>query len=194
MKKVITRGFSLVLLLVAAVSLVACGGGKKAKLEASYVSDPVVDFMSAYPAYTYKQATFKAQSIDIFSDGTYELTVTETHYSGELLFPNEGEHKVVPRGVTVTTYYGKYAAVEADGLKTLSLEKPTRIVKVNTITTAGSNYSVDTENWTDASGVAVGTEETPITAEKFLENNAFAKFDLLVNVATNAFEYNSLTK
>lgn len=187
--------FSLVCAMVMMIGLTACGsGGEKlagdSDLTGYYASTSNVSFISAYPEHTFKQATFGVQNIETFSDNTYVLTSTETFYSGALDFNDNGKYDVVPRGANITKYYGTLTEIDEEGLITLELSKPTAVI-MNTSYSAGANPIgyVNTKEWTDEMGTAVGGEGPALSAEEYMESVAFPETSIIVDAAKASFDY-----
>ena len=158
--------------------------------EELYLSTQNVEFLSAYPEHTFKQAAFGVQTLELIGEDKYELTSTVTYYSGALEFNDNGTHDEVPRGTDVMVYYGSYAANEEDGLLTIDLEKPETIVS-NISLSAGSaevGY-VNTNKWTDDMGAAVGGDSGSISAADYLEKEAFDAMTVIVETDTASFDY-----
>lgn len=172
-------------------SLAACGETEKAAdLVASYNSSSYT-FMTAFPNYTFKQLTTNVQNINVYDDNTYMLMVTTKSLSGDLKFdPSNSGDQVASandRGCTITHYYGAYEKTEEDGMITLKLKKPTRVVYTATASaTASAAVYYDTANWTDAMS---GEGESAKTAEQYLASMAFADTECVVNGATFGFDY-----
>lgn len=182
-----------ILAMVMAFGLAACGNGKEeanGKLSGFYSSASNVAFMSAYPEHTFKQATFGLQNLETFSDNTYVLTDTATFYSGALEFNDNGKYDVVPRGANFNQYYGTYTATDEGGLITVVLSKPTAVIS-NTSYSAGANPVgyVNTNDWTDAMGKAVGGEGAAMSAEEYLESVAYPETTIIVDSAKSSFDY-----
>lgn len=156
-----------------------------------YQSTQNLGFMSAYPQYTFKQATFGLETIEVYSDDTFVLTNVETNYSGTLTFPDEGEYEAIPRGANAVKYYGSLTSADEEGLLTLSLEQPTSIIaNYNYATNEQAVGYVNTDTWTDEMGAAVGGEAGSLSADDFLTQTAYPEgTSLIVDTTTNVFEY-----
>lgn len=155
-----------------------------------YLSTQNVEFLSAYPEYTFKQASFGTQTLELIDEETYKLTSTKSHHSGDLEFSDDGNYSQVPRGADVMVYYGSYTATDADGLLTIDLEKPEDIV-ANISHSAGDmpiGY-LNTTAWTDEMGEAAGGEGGSISADEFLEREAFEAMTVIVDEETASFDY-----
>lgn len=145
---------------------------KEATLLAAYGACSY-NFMSAYPGYTFKQLAFLTQSVEIYDDNTYALTLTSKMLSGSLSFDpqNNGDttsaQEVVDRGQSLTRYYGSYTAKDEEGLITLDLAKPT------------SGYSLSTGNLAGGAGSYVGAP-------------AIEALSILVDAETYSFDYAQL--
>ena len=194
--KMVKRMQVVVLAMVLAFSFTACG--KKAiiapivqtELSGLYASNENVAFMSAYPAYTYKQATFSVQTIEIYTDNTYCLTNTSTMFSGALTFSDSGEHTEVPRGSDITKYYGTFTSKDEEGLKTITMSTATSVVANLSFGTskAGIGY-VNTKEWTEAMGTATGTAGATLTAEQYLAKVALPETSVIVDTTNSLFQY-----
>lgn len=173
------------------IGMTGCGSSAgNTDMTGYYTSNQNVNFMSAYPDYTFKQATFGIQTLEVYSDGTYCLTDTESSFSGTLTFADDGTHEEVPRGASSTKYYGTYTQTDESGLLSVTLSAPTSVA-------VASNYSVgdtamgyiDTKSWTDEMGTIVGGEEGVMTADEYLTSVAFDETVLIVDSTTDSFDY-----
>lgn len=181
--------------LVSLCVLSGCGQTKQAAtLTGYYTSDANVGFFSAYPEYTYKQATFGIQVLETYSDGTYRLTQNDTLFSGGLLFNDDGTFDATPRGAGITQYQGAFTSTESDGLLTVKLAAPTAIV-ANSSVSAGAEAIgyVNTAAWTDKMGTAVGGENGSMTAADYLASAAYGETTLVIDTASSLFDYAPLT-
>ncbi|AIQ31387.1 MULTISPECIES: hypothetical protein [Paenibacillus] len=196
--KTVKKAFTAICAMALLIGITACGNGEKSsgssELTGYYASGTNVEFMSAYPEHTFKQATFGVQNIETFADNTYCLTSTETFYSGALEFADDGKYDVVPRGANITKYYGTLTSTDEGGLITLELSKPTAVI-ANSSYSAGANPIgyVNTKAWTDEMGTAVGGEGPALTAEEYLETVAFPEASIIVDGAKASFDYTVLT-
>lgn len=189
------------------VVLTACGEektppAKEAVITGVYTSNSI-QFFSAYPNWTYKQLTVASQTVTLYDDGSYVLSVTQNMLSGALNFPDvatpEDEVSYNNRGVSVTNYYGTYTSSEEEGLLDLKLEKPTAVRYTSKINQQGYvNGYFDSENWTDAMGELMATTgddgvKVNMTKEAFLAGYAFNAVETVVDKAAGGFEYMQLT-
>ena len=126
-----------------------------------YVSTQNVNFMSAYPEYTFKMATFGIESLDLLEDGTYRLSDVENSFSGALSFADDGTYEVVPRGCDIRTFTGTYEAISDSGLLMVTLSAPTDVEVIS----SNSVFEVDT---TDAAALLAqyGYEETMVMVDE----------------------------
>jgi hypothetical protein len=189
--------------LMALSVMAACGNGggdnpaaKQAKLSGSYNSESHIDFFTAYPGYTYRQATFTVQNLETYDDGTYILTVVAPTFSGGLTFDPLGtgdtHYSATDRGNLAAKYYGTFTSSDEGGLLLTVLAKPTRVT-YNYRGTSTTAYFADTANWTEAMGIAVVAEgATPATASEYLAKMAFAEVTLLIDPVLLNFEYANL--
>ena len=129
MKKLLAVLLALVLCLsVSAVSLA------EAAMTGRYISTQNIAFVSAYPQYTFKMATFGIQTLELYDDGTYRLIATENSFSGGLIFADDGTYEAIsdsgllmvtlsaPTGLEVTSSNSietKSATAEGTDLETL---------------------------------------------------------------------------
>lgn len=196
-KNLITKLAAMAMAIALLAGLTACGSsdaptGKT--LNGYYTSTQNVSFFSAYPEYTFKQATFSVQTLETYSDGTYCLTAVDSNFSGSLTFADDGNHEEVPRGVNSTKYFGTFTASEESGLMTVTLAAPTSVA-------VASNYSVgeavlgylNTEAWTDDMGALAGGENGPMSAQDYLASVAFSEVSVIIDTATDTFDYTVLT-
>ncbi|WP_152679688.1 hypothetical protein [Paenibacillus sp. IHB B 3415] len=199
-RKTVKKSFAVICAMVMLIGLTACGGadGEKSagasEMTGYYASTSNVSFLSAYPEHTFKQATFGVQNIETFADNTYVLTNTDTFYSGALEFNDNGKYDVVPRGASIMKFYGTFTEVDEEGLITLELSKPTAVI-TNSSYSAGANPIgyVNTKEWTDEMGTAVGGEGPALSAEKYLESVAFPETSVIVDASKASFDYIVLT-
>lgn len=182
-----------------ALSVTACGSsdgetkeGKKqeAVLNGYYSSTQNVDFLSAFPEYTFKQATFGLQTIETYGDGTYCLTTTDSSFSGSLTFSDDGNHEEVPRGASSMKFYGTYTSEEEQGLMTLTLSAPKSVVTASTYSVGEDILGyLNTDAWTEEMGSRAGGEEGAMTAEEYLKSVSYDEISVIVDAATNTFDY-----
>ena len=176
--------------------LTACGSNEAPAdktLNGYYTSTQNVSFFSAYPAYTFKQATFSVQTLETYADGTYCLTSIDSNFSGTLTFADDGNHEEVPRGVNSTKYFGAFTSSEESGLLTVTLSAPTSVA-------VASNYSVgeavlgylNTAAWTDEMGTLAGGENGAMSAEDYLASVAFGQVSVIIDTAPDTFDYTVL--
>ena len=189
----------------------ACGGtGDDTVIDNTVIDDTVIDdtdttvaktlvgsynsstvtFYSAYPSYTYKQLTFSVESLNVYDDDSYDLIVTDKSASGELSFDasNTGDTDISgtnDRGCAITYYYGTCTTEEEEGLITIALSSPDRVVYTATATASGASATFyDTAAWTDDMTSAYGD-----SADAYLSATAFADTTVLVDGTTWGFDY-----
>lgn len=196
-KKLVIKLAAMAMAIALLAGLTACGGQNAAAdktLNGYYTSTQNVSFVSAYPAHTFKQATFSVQTLETYADGTYCLTAVDSNFSGSLTFADDGNHEEVPRGVNSTKYFGTFTSAEQSGLLTVTLSAPTSVA-------VASNYSVgesvlgylNTAAWTDDMGTVAGGENGAMSAEDYLASVAFNEISIIVDTATDTFDYTVLT-
>lgn len=179
------------------VSLTACGGAKQVTLTGSYGSGSY-SFMSAYPGFTFKQLTAKTQTLNTYDDNSYELTVTEKNLSGDLSFDasNSGDMSTTgtnDRGQVVTTYYGTYTSSVEEGMMSVVISKPTKVVRIASGNLTGGAGYYNSAAWTDAMGEKFQVDNVNGTAEQFLASLAFTQTTIVVDLSTYGFNYATLT-
>lgn len=178
-------------LLTLLCALSACGKPQQsAELNGYYTSNANVDFFSAFPNYTYKQATFGIQVLETYSDGTYRLTQNNTMFSGGLLFNDDGTSDAIPRGANITQYLGTFTSNESDGLLTVTLSVPTAVVMNSSYSTGTAPIGyVNTTAWTDTMGAAVGGDNGAMSAKDYLASVAYGETSVVVDTASALFDY-----
>lgn len=138
----------------ASVCFAACSGGSVA-LTGEYLSNNAYEyknFATGLPSeqtYNFYFATFKGQTLETYSDGTYCLTVNEITFSNVNFGPNVSTVQATAndRGQIVTRYYGKYTQQTnaEDEMNVITINVPDRVVF------ASAGYlALDTANWTEA--------------------------------------------
>lgn len=165
MKKLIS--LMLVMALCLSLGAVAMAEGD---LTGRYVSTQNVNFVSAYPQYTFKMATFGIQYLDLLEDGTYRLVDSESSFSGSLEFLDDGTYSVVPRGGEVRIYTGSYDSFSDSGLLFVTLSAPANVEVL-------SSFSVGQDS------------EEELDAAAMLEKYGFEETEIMVDEATNVFDY-----
>lgn len=166
LKKLVVAAACTAAAVIAAASLAACSGGS-ATLTGEYLSNNTYEYMNfatGMPGmtYNYYYATYKAQTLETYSDGTYCLTMNE------IMFSNVNFGQSVPteeatandRGQKVTKYYGTFTQESDPDDETLlfvTINVPSRVVF------ASSGYpTLDTANWTEGmTESAVNLAEQP---------------------------------
>ena len=195
---------------VAAVGLTACGNSDNSQSVSStaaaeekvdktltgfYTSTQNVSFFSAYPQYTYKQATFSLQTVETYADGSYCLTQMDSNFSGTLTFADDGTHEEVPRGANTTRYYGTFTATEESGLLTLVLSAPTAVAVASSFSVGDVALGyLDTAAWTEEMGTRAGGENGTISAEDYLASVSYPEQTLIVDEATGSFDFTPLSE
>ena len=196
-KNLITKIAAMAMAIALLAGLTACGSNEAPAdktLNGYYTSTQNVTFISAYPQYTFKQATFSVQTLETYADGTYCLTAVDSNFSGTLTFADDGTHEEIPRGVNSTKYFGTFTSTEQSGLLTVTLSAPTSVA-------VASNYSVgdtvlgylNTAAWTDEMGTLVGGENGAMSAADYLASVAFGESSIIIDTATDTFDYTVLT-
>ena len=165
---------ALILALVLCLSLVpamAEGEGNR------YVSTQNVTFMSAYPQYTFKMATFGIQYLELVDETTYRLIAVENSFSGALLFSDDGTYDVVPRGGDVRIYTGTYEAFSDSGLLFCTLHAPETLTVTSTNSIAAASASF------------TGEAAAEPTMEELLAQYGFEDVELMIDEETGVFDY-----
>ena len=159
----------LVLTLCLSLSLASLG---EATMAGKYISTQNVAFMSAYPEYTFKMATFGIQYLELNEDNTYRLIDTENSFSGSLTFADDGTYEVVPRGGDVRVYTGTYDGIADSGLLMVTLSAPTALEVVSSNSIA-----------------AMTSDGQEATMESLLAQFGFADTEIMIDEATGVFDY-----
>ncbi len=173
----------------------ACDNEVEATVTGKYLSSQNVSYRTFLPTFNYKTMTIGHETLTLYSDGTYVIvleTDTLKGGAGSLSFPDEitSEAPVTYElgGSAEKTYYGTYTSTNEDGIITVELATPTRIVtcSINTVSEQAITY-VDTANWTDA----MATEDVA-DAAAYLSANAFEAVTIIVVESTGLFDYVAL--
>lgn len=157
-------------------------------LTGAYISPAVLQYQNSRPAYNYYLTTFSFETIQLYSDNTYCLTLDSSCYSG-LVLPDLGNDATgSARESSVTRYYGtctqKTNELDEDTLD-VSLATPTRIVR-----NFNSNYYVDTENYHPVTGKgAYMNDVTYETKEDFMKAFAFKPVNVSVSKTAASFDF-----
>lgn len=157
-------------------------------LTGAYASPAVLQYQNMRPAYNYYLTTFSFETIQLYSDNTYCLTLDSSCFSGMVL-PDEGNDATgSARENYVTRYYGtctqKTNELDEDTLD-VSLATPTRIVR-----NFNSNYYVDTENYHSVTGKGASNKDvTYETKEDFMKAFAFKPVTVSVLKAAASFDF-----
>lgn len=157
-------------------------------LTGAYASPAVLQYQNMRPSYNYYLTTFSFETIQLYSDNTYCLTLDSSCYSG-LVLPDEGNDATgSARESYVTRYYGtctqKTNELDEDTLD-VSLATPTRIVR-----NFNSNYYVDTENYHSVTGKgAYMNDVTYETKEDFMKAFAFKPVNVSVSKTAASFDF-----
>lgn len=157
-------------------------------LTGTYASPAVLQYQNMRPSYNYYLTTFSFETIQLYSDNTYCLTLDSSCYSG-LVLPDEGNDATgSARESYVTRYYGtctqKTNELDEDTLD-VSLATPTRIVR-----NFNSNFYVDSENFHPVTGTgAYFNKVTYETKEDFMKALAFKPVDVSVSKKAASFDF-----
>lgn len=152
------KKLSLIASLALAATLVSCGNGgsapapAQAKLENLFVSEQKLTYANNRPKYNYYETTFTFQSLELYSDSTYKLTVSSCTFSA-LILPEEGNAaNGNARGKSLLSYYGSYSATKQElddnGLD-ITFSSFTRFAGFRLGSQTESNGIIDTDNWND---------------------------------------------
>lgn len=186
------KSFRLLALALPLLTLASCGTDQ-ANLLGTYSSGRL-SFVSTYPASTFKILTYRVQGINLYDDDTYMLSESTQSYSGGLNFDptNSGDNDTSDssdRGSTVAYYYGTYTSSEEEGLLSVTIEAPTHIVYSRTSSITWSAGFFDSANWTNEMGIALGSEEEPMTSEGFLEAYGYEQKSFTIDMTNCKFTY-----
>lgn len=157
-------------------------------LTGAYISPAVLQYQNMRPANNYYVTTFSFETIQLYSDNTYCLTLDSSCFSGVVL-PDVGNDATgSARESSVTRYYGtctqKTNELDEDTLD-VSLATPTRIVR-----NFNSNFYVDSENFHPVTGTgAYFNKVTYETKEDFMKALAFKPADVSVSKTAASFDF-----
>lgn len=157
-------------------------------LTGAYISPAVLQYQNMRPANNYYVTTFSFETIQLYSDNTYCLTLDSSCFSGVFL-PDVGNDATgSARESSVTRYYGtctqKTNELDEDTLD-VSLATPTRIVR-----NFNSNFYVDSENFHPVTGTgAYFNKVTYETKEDFMKALAFKPVDVSVSKTAASFDF-----
>ena len=157
-------------------------------LTGAYISPAVLQYQNMRPTNNYYVTTFSFETIQLYSDNTYCLTLDSSCFSGVVL-PDVGNDATgSARESSVTRYYGtctqKTNELDEDTLD-VSLATPTRIVR-----NFNSNFYVDSENFHPVTGTgAYFNKVTYETKEDFMKALAFKPVDVSVSKTAASFDF-----
>ena len=157
-------------------------------LTGAYISPAVLQYQNMRPANQIYWTTFSFETIQLYSDNTYCLTLDSSCFS-EMVLPDVGNDATgSARESSVTRYYGtctqKTNELDEDTLD-VSLATPTRIVR-----NFNSNYYVDSENFHSVTGTgAYFNKVTYETKEDFMKALAFKPVDVSVSKKAASFDF-----
>lgn len=157
-------------------------------LTGAYISPAVLQYQNMRPTNNYYVTTFSFETIQLYSDNTYCLTLDLSCFSGVVL-PDVGNDATgSARESSVTRYYGtctqKTNELDEDTLD-VSLATPTRIVR-----NFNSNFYVDSENFHPVTGTgAYFNKVTYETKEDFMKALAFKPVDVSVSKTAASFDF-----
>lgn len=157
-------------------------------LTGAYISPAVLQYQNMRPTNQIYWTTFSFETIQLYSDNTYCLTLDSSCFSGVVL-PDVGNDATgSARESSVTRYYGtctqKTNELDEDTLD-VSLATPTRIVR-----NFNSNFYVDSENFHPVTGTGVYFNKvTYETKEDFMKALAFKPVDVSVSKTAASFDF-----
>lgn len=157
-------------------------------LTGAYISPAVLQYQNMRPTNQIYWTTFSFETIQLYSDNTYCLTLDSSCFSGVVL-PDVGNNATgSARESSVTRYYGtctqKTNELDEDTLD-VSLATPTRIVR-----NFNSNFYVDSENFHPVTGTgAYFNKVTYETKEDFMKALAFKPVDVSVSKTAASFDF-----
>lgn len=194
MKKIKKIGISLLLAIIATVSvlaLTACGG---ATLTGGYSSQAKFShFNGLLLGYNYYTVTYAFQTIETYSDNTYVLYLSSSTFSAIEIDLESNDWTGNDKENYIIKYYGSYTSKAHsldEDLKIFTLSSPTRVSAM-----FDGSYFADTANWKEEYNATakdvnpMGGEVENTTMEKFLEKHKFDEVDVEVNMLKNSFAY-----
>lgn len=157
-------------------------------LTGAYISPAVLQYQNMRPTNQIYWTTFSFETIQLYSDNTYCLTLDSSCFS-EVVLPDVGNDATgSARESSVTRYYGtctqKTNELDEDTLD-VSLATPTRIVR-----NFNSNFYVDSENFHPVTGTgAYFNKVTYETKEDFMKALAFKPVNVSVSKTAASFDF-----
>ena len=158
------KKLNLVALLAMSGALMACGGGNQScpvesanssaaevvaqgKLQHTFISTATLTYNNMRPTYNYYLTTFSFQTLELYDNASYRLTISSSTFSAVIL-PEEGNAATGnERANSLLSYWGSYTAKvdELDDEALLvDISAPTRTVGVD-----DEKGFIDTDNWTE---------------------------------------------
>lgn len=175
LKKLILSVVAITTVAASAACLAACSGGaKEATVTGEYVSSKnEYTYANFRPDNNFYYLTVTSANLKIYDNSTYVYFVHTSTTSNINTGADVASDKYTANsgGYTITYYYGTYTAEVEEGLSTLTLAKPTRVVYSSSgnVMTGAAYY--DTANWTEAMGEAYkGDAAEAATADKYLSD------------------------
>lgn len=193
----------LAIVIMCAMILAACGAGAAksgtAKISGVYLTKGVADYSNMRPNYNFYLYNWTQSELTLYEDGTYMVVVSDMTFSGVVLAEDTNDHSENDRNNSITKLFGTYtAAVDEldEDLLNVTLSAPTRVIRK-----MDEQQWLDTDNWTDAMGLATAHKEVdgqtgetlsqgePLTAEQYLAEAAFTgEYKVVVNNKTFIIE------
>lgn len=195
MKRITMKLFLMLLSLATVFTLVGCNNEPEHVLTNAYSTPAQISYSNMRPTYNYYLTSFSFQTLELYADGTYTLSVSYSQFSA-LVIPEEGNDAVGnERANYIIKYYGTFTS-EVDALDSettnVTLSVPSRVVNV-----LDQVAFYDTDNWTDemsAIELAVPGSQDVLSynQESYLSANQFEETTIAVSEATYSFSYVTL--
>jgi hypothetical protein len=152
------KKFRFITLALSLLSLASCGGNASdnsaeastvsaATLTAAYSSPAQLSYSNMRPSYNYYLTTFEFETLELYSDDTYCLSVASSTFSAVILPESGNAAQGNERTNYLTKYYGTFTK-ETDELDDDTLYVKTS-VPARLVSIYDSTYYIDTDNWTD---------------------------------------------
>jgi len=155
------KKLSLLTAVLAAATLASCGGGNSCPVEPSksegstavakishrFISPATMTYVNFRPTYNYYLVTFSFETLELYDDNTYDLSVSSSTFSA-VVIPEEGDNASANENANSLLHYcGTYTSAVDDLDDTtlnINLSASTRIYGVS-----DEKGAIDTDNWTE---------------------------------------------
>jgi hypothetical protein len=167
---------------------------EKGTFDNAFLSPAILTYTNMRPTYNYYMTVMDQQAITLNNDGTYEICLYSSDFSG-LVLPEAGnEASGNERENFVKHFYGTYTSKTND-LDEDSLDI-TFAAATRAVVTYDSTYLADTANWTDAMTTATAVKDQAgnvtasyATGNDYLTSLKFTAQTVTANKKTHGFDH-----